>query len=381
MMNNEKGAPEFQTADNVSMPVFRSIAVSRSENDEVLSSLKFNTIGKESAADVFVGFEKLQVTQQEDIRSKLVCPERPFSLMRTHFELDPTKMNSAKDGKSKFLKIIEAIEKCLKDFREYDFSFFPDDDCMWKGKFLSGSSYCEMHVHIYTQSPNPVYIIEANRLEGDSKPFFAFYREFKSLMLNCPEERPSNTFFFEPLPSTKITPEKFLDGVNPIFVMSSEPFFESRLEAAKMLCDLAKHPDRGMLQLEECRKKCVGSLQKLVEDDFELVKQHAMCAFSEFVEVPGYPEEMLKSTALRVLLSYMHTESLPLYETIQARRECARVLSVLAKHNVAALRTSLDAGEVQLFCNSVSSLVDDKLKKIATPFCDRVSSAPLKSNK
>lgn len=372
-MHNDKGQPEFSASDSVpyanTFSVHRSIQIAPQHEEHLFTNPKSVFVGK---PDVSIEFEKLQVAT-EVVRSNLTCPERPFSLMRTHFELDPSKMNTAKDGKSKFVKIVEAINKCLNDFREYDFSFFSDDDCMWKGKFLSGSSYCEMHVHIYTQSPLPVYLIEANRVEGDSKPFFAFYREFKSLMLNTAEEKPANPFFFEPLPSTKITSEQFLNGVQPIFVMSSEPFFESRLEAAKMLCDLAKHPEHSMLQLEQCRKSSISCLEKLVDDQFELVKQFAMCALSEFIEVPGYPEDMLKSSVLRVLLDYVQTHQEPAYETIQARRECARVLSTLAKHNASALKSALDSSDLQVFCNGVDMIADEKLKKMAAVVRERVS--------
>ncbi len=145
-------------------------------------------------------------------------------------------------------------------------------------------------MHIYTQSPaSSVYIVEANRIEGDSKPFFNFYREFKSLILNVADSKPVNNFYFEPLSSSKISPEQFMGGVKPIFNMAAEPFFESRLEAAKMLCDLALHPDRSLLQLPECREQCISALEGLIKDDFEYVRQHSMCALSAFVDIPGYP--------------------------------------------------------------------------------------------
>ncbi len=82
---------------------------------------------------------------------------------------------------------------------------------------------------------------------------------------------------------------------------------------------------------------------------------------------------MLKSSVLRVLLDYVHTHQEPAYETIQARRECARVLSTLAKHNASALKSALDSSDLQVFCNRVDSIADEKLKKMAAVVRERVS--------
>jgi len=282
-------------------------------------------------------------------------------------------MSAPKDGKSKLEKIVGALNTCLNDFSEYDFTFI---DLMWKGKYLQGSSHCEIHVNIYSQSENPtVYIIEANRVEGDAKPFFNFYREFKALILNKSDDsKPQANFFFQPLPSNKVTAEQFLSGVQPIFNMADEPFFESRLEAAKMLCDLALHPERSLLQLPECRSGCLRSLEKLVAEDeqFDYVKQHAMCAFSSLVEVPGYSETMCKSKSLSCLLAQIENPREPAYETIQSRRECARTMAALAKHDAATVVQTLVREDSPVFqcLSKVDGLADARLRAQATRMRD-----------
>jgi len=228
---------------------------------------------------------------------------------------------------------------------------------MWKGKFLQGSSHCEIHIHIYTELPLTSYIIEANRVKGDSKPFFAFYKDFKSMFTEVPDNKPVNSFYFQPLPSTKTTDEQFLGGIKPIFVMASEPYFESRLESAKMLCDLSQHPQRALIQLPECKSQCIASLEKLVSDDFDYVRQHAMCAFAMFVEVPGYQELMVKSSAMCVLFNHIDNPQEPAYETIQSRRECSRILAALTKYDAASVMLNLQK-------HGGSRIVEDWLARV-----------------
>jgi len=384
-MSNEKGVPEFYsdsvTSDDIAhtsadtLAKFRSISL-KHENlvEHNNKSINFGKGDLSIESNLFTKsrnsvFDNL--TKNSNVNT---CPERPYTLMRTHFELDSAKMGVSKDGKSKFEKIVETMNICLTDFSEYDFTFFPPGDCMWKGKFLQGSSHCEIHVHIYSNSPSPVYIIEANRVEGDSKPFFNFYREFKSLMLNVADEKPVNNFFFDPLPSCTITKEQFLGGIKPIFIMAKESFYESRLEGVKMLCDLAAHPEKPLLQLPECREKVLECLETLVTDNFDHVRQHTMCAFALFVEVPGYAEAMAVSKSLAVLLNYIENPQQPAYETIQARRECARVLAFLAKNNAAAALSNLRANAaLDEFFARVDGLQDQKLKNQAVLLRDRLN--------
>jgi hypothetical protein len=379
-MSNEKGVPEFLSADNIadvrsldSLAKFRSISLrTETEDNHAIQNVSYSKGGDSSGyATMNTAYPKsLDTIFQLSPPDSSSCPERPYCLMRTHFELDSMKMNPSKDGKSKFDKIMEAIDTCLNEFSEYDFTF---DDCMWKGKYLQGSSHCEIHVHIYTQSPPSLtYIIEANRVEGDSKPFFNFYREFKALILNTPDVKPVNNFYFEPLSSSKISPDQFLGGVKPIFIMSAEPFFESRLEAAKMLCDLALHPDRSLLQLPDCREQCLVALEKLVTDDFEYVRQHAMCALSAFVDIPGYPELMVRSNVVSVMLAQIENPREPSYETIQCRRECSRVLASLVKYDVSAvMATLLRCGAAVEEClQKVEDIRDKRLKYQAAKMRD-----------
>jgi len=387
-MSYEKGVPEFNSADSIpyastdiSKSIFRSIDVARSETHDVFAARESN-YGK-FGGSMFVSelvnpFSK----NKEDYvfqssQSVVSCPERPFHLARTHFNLDSSKMSAPKAGRTKFDEIVELINVCLNNFSEYDFSYF-HSDAMWKGKYLQGSSCCEIHIHIYAagaEEPTS-FIVEANKVEGDSKPFMSFYRSFHSEIKGVSDNRPQSNLFFDRLPTSNLTPAAFMAGVMPIFNMVKEPFFEARLEASKMLCDLANHREQSLLQLVECRDQVIFSLEQLVDDIFDAVKQHAMCALAAFVQIPGYAESMVgKSNALRVLFTAVDNPTEPAYESIQSRRECARVLCALAKcdHNavVSALR-HVGTNISELNMQRVESIVDARLKMLANTLFDRL---------
>ncbi len=83
---------------------------------------------------------------------------------------------------------------------------------------------------------------------------------------------------------------------------------------------------------------------------------------------------MVQSSALSVFLSYVENPTEPAYETIQARRECARILAALAKHNVQALVNTLknNSMDIEVFAGKVDSISDVKLRNQATLLRDRL---------
>jgi hypothetical protein len=131
-----------------------------------------------------------------------------------------------------------------------------------------------------------------------------------------------------------------------------------------MLCDLALHPDRSLLQLPECREQCLNALEKLVTDDFEYVRQHAMCALSAFVDIPGYPEVMVRSNVVPVMLAQVENPREPSYETIASRRECSRVLAALVKYDTVTVMNTLEkSGTAVTEClQKVDGIQDKRLK-------------------
>lgn len=96
--------------------------------------------------------------------------------------------------------------------------------------------------------------------------------------------------------------EQFLAGIQTIFIMAQEHFYEPKLEAAKMLCELAKR-SRCYLELEECVTKCVSVLEHLMKDDFDEIRSLAILAFADFVELPVYQKMFCERNMLNTVLS------------------------------------------------------------------------------
>lgn len=134
-------------------------------------------------------------------------------------------------------------------------------------------------------------------------------------------------------PTNLVTEEQFLKGIRPIYSMATDGLFEPRLEASKMLCDLALK-EKKFLENKECFELCMKSLEKLLNDDFEDVKQFAVMAFALFAEIPFY-QERLSSFVLDGLIQLINNcpRELPAYYSAQMRRKSAQGLSFLAKSN------------------------------------------------
>jgi len=243
-----------------------------------------------------------------------------------------------------------------------------------KGKYIRGSSFCEIYLHLYAEyAPSKDILVEANRVKGDSKPFFMFYREFKNMMTHVTDEKAGNDISFAPLSSSGISEEQFLHGILPIFNMCQEVFYEARFEGAKMLCDLAEH-DPHYLQLNQCKANVVSCLAKLLDDDFECVRQHAIIAFSKFTEIRSYAEAMIKSSAFPIVFSLVDNAPEPAYESIQIRRECALAFANLCSIDTSSVITALSAlgSKLEDWKQTVAHITDARIHKQAIRALDHL---------
>lgn len=300
--------------------------------------------------------------------NSMLCPVKPMVLCKTHFTIESSTLHelcdsSLLDKRSKFDKIVRMIDAYLAYFCFYDFTFaaqasFPP---MWQGKYIQGSQSCELDIHIYSddgQEEN--YIIEANRVKGDAKPFHSFYKEFLSLVLNLSEEVCHNQFEASPLPVARLTESQFQQAVSPIFKMTMSPYFDARLEASKMLCDLIMH-NHEHLQVKDFVTTCLAHLEVLLVDYFDDVRQHAIVAFASLVNIPCYQAEMVRSTALPLIFSMIENVVEARFDSIQVRRESASVLAALSRYDPQGVVDNIEGGGmmVQEWANRVEQLKCD----------------------
>jgi hypothetical protein len=145
-----------------------------------------------------------------------------------------------------------------------------------------------------------------------------------------------------PVPMTK---ELFLKGLEPMLKMSTSCNLETRLEAAKMLCDLAESSDKSFVLLSECQDLVYQTLEFLLnaspadslfeeEIEFDDVKQLAIMAFGMFAEIDVYQECFLHLKNFNQIIQLINNSprEIPSYATIQMRRQAAKGFGLLVKN-------------------------------------------------
>jgi hypothetical protein len=152
-----------------------------------------------------------------------------------------------------------------------------------------------------------------------------------------------NLFNCGALSCTPISDEEFSRGVQPIFNMCGSKIYEARLEGSKMLCDLFQQGP-SQLQLPPVARACIESVEKLLCDGFDDIKQHSVMAASLLSEIYCFKSELIRSEVLmKVVVNMVVENSAPhvSYETISTRRECAKILITLALSDAQGVMDSI----------------------------------------
>mmetsp|Transcript_23830 Transcript_23830/g.32644 ORF Transcript_23830/g.32644 Transcript_23830/m.32644 type:complete len:411 (-) Transcript_23830:1583-2815(-) len=266
-------------------------------------------------------------------------PQRPQMLMRSHFEVE----SAAFHGNAYELVVFIQI-KLLPEFEAIAFADFNAEVGVWHGKHIRGAVCCYFDIFVYSDRRSDKFIIEGVKTKGDPKPFVYFFKDFKRKFIPSIETaKPQILCNFGSLSCSPITDDEYYQGLQPIFRMAQATNYEARLEAAKMLCDLFQQ-NQSQLQLPEVMQACVQSLEGLVQDNFPDIKQHAIMAMSILSDLQCYKSDLITSSSLAVVVSLVTENPEPnlSYETIQIRRECAKILITLAQFNAAGVVESIN---------------------------------------
>lgn len=316
--------------------------------------------------------KRYDVIKSEKLKGNSECRiqnQRPHILMRTHFEI----------SKESFpFSIVDHIEtNILPKFDSIDFSadFYCSDDGLganvWHGKYIYGAICSSFDLFVYEE--RNTYIIEVNKTRGDSKPFVQFFSQLKALFIPLKEVTAQPSLCnFGSLSCRPISDEDFSKGLQPVFRMAKAPNYEARLESAKMLCDLFQHK-QSQLQNDDIRKACIECIELLIHDVFPDVQEFAVMAMSLMAEVDhSYKMDLMHSSALLVIVKMVvdspKSPSLN-YETIQTRRECAKILVTLAAENNYHMlkeniiqQAGMDATFLQNWMSQVHTIEDYRLR-------------------
>ena len=281
--------------------------------------------------------------QVENQSQKITVPEKPFYL-----------------GPSQFIttlcltELVSRIDQQLAMFFEASYNFFPDH-CRWEIVTLSGSSRSKFEICIF-QEDLKSFLVEGNRLSGESAPFHNFYDKVKCSLTNSEPQQRARPI---PLPAAEQIPmEEAVSAMKPILSMAISLHLDARVEAVKMICDLSVQMD---LQSSLCAAGAIEILMELITVDYGCCNQFAMCALANLSSSRSCQEILLKggSQFLQVLFG-MITDG-P-YHTAEMRRECARTLANLCRNHSKKIISTVGMDGVSSWISSVDSLKDERLK-------------------
>jgi hypothetical protein len=347
------------------------------------------------------------------IRVHDLCTPRPSTLVKTHFKIviNPiiTSLAQKKEEAIHLLqRIQESVHSCTSEF---DFSLISTKPLEWKGKYVRGNKSCFVSIFVYRDfgcdddhiqevdvsvtpqrppysSCGATFIIEVVRTKGDSKSFFDFYREFKQAMTGVDELLCSVETEYSmklPLPlSLKIgempinhakpsvmtvTVEKILKSTNCLNKMAMEPYFESRLEAARMLYDLSLK-DPMTLSDSNVVQAVMTILEELLanrDSYFPEVVEQTIVACGSFCEFPCYRRTILQNEdCFLVILRLVGNPGKNEYffDTAQVRRESARIIAMLCCSDVSAFVTQLQNCQVswKKWLASLNQIKDTRMR-------------------
>jgi hypothetical protein len=132
--------------------------------------------------------------------------------------------------------------------------------------------------------------------------------------------------------------------------MITDSFYEIRLEAAKMLCDLIPQTtnNKSVLQLPECIEFVTKAIEGGLKDDFQEIQQFTVIAFALFASMENYRSAFLQSKVILhqiIPLIRNVSEKSHFYSCAQMRRQAAHGLLLIAR----GLSESNNNGQKKIF--------------------------------
>lgn len=257
-------------------------------------------------------------------------------------------------------EIVSIIQERLNKVFEVSYEFVPNP-CQWTCFFLRGSTRCKFELNVYKASATE-FLIEGNRLSGDSASFRTIYQEVKAGFSatsagyngEMTVEGPSLLSPSFVSASSPLSDKDSQDAIQLILSLADCPLIESKIQAAQMLCDLSLQED---MHQALCESGCVAVLLDLVKEDCAICPQHAMCALANLSSSHYCQEKMLTGKALGHLFAMSVDGS---FDTLEMRRESARTLANLCTKYASKVRSCSD--NVSSWIDSVEGIRDDRLR-------------------
>jgi len=286
-------------------------------------------------------------TSNSSNRGQLNAPPQPFYVSpSTHFV---TNLNIG-DTKAQ-------VEVGLSGVPGVAFEFF-SAKCRWEGVYLVGSSRCKFEFNLYKRSSGGL-IVAGNRLSGDSFAFASVYKAVHHLFDSKVELATPQLL---PIPTSDFDLESHVvdESIDAVLAMASSGIGEAQVGASQIFCDLFTRND--VTHLISKYSECVSALVSLAQVSFEACDQHAICALANLSSSRSCQEVLIRDQAF--LHSLLHLCRDGSFDTIEMRRECARLLANLSSGEEGARQVVASAGpgHVSTWLGSVQDLKDERLR-------------------
>lgn len=359
---------------------------------EDLSALKRGEIGKPSlsrkleidivASPPSFAEATAKPSFADDMKTAATAPATPFLLMDTHFFCNVVDLNSVVN------RVEEELNNIPEVAREFD-----NTKCSWSTICADtvGSARCHMNVHIYKAKKNlnrMPFIVECNRMQGDHAVFrriFGLLAEAlsddvnvspTSVMENTPDllRHGSSIGYDSPVDfdgvsaadEEEVSSTTIAEAVNTVTSMAYEPRQESRLLAARLLCDFTASE---MLSCDTslCSSlSVIQALLKLAQGNPELHRENEVryCAFLALSNLSrgsvSTKTALINAGAVPVIIAAIDNGT---YQDAHIRRECASMLSNLSTGNMAKKVVSvLGYNKVNSLFPVIDGLTDERMK-------------------
>jgi hypothetical protein len=355
-----------------------------SEND-----LKFRAV---SAACLVSEFHHAPLHTMDAFPSKAITasnnniyvPFVPSKLSKWHFRCS----TSMECTISAISKILASSTAC----KDYDCSY-QQEEHMWKCKKLTAASVSEITVSLFRDLSSKDQIVEVKPIRGEGfRPCLeGLFEALQAGVTNCAAPvakkgrlaRCAPTLHRACSSSGATSDDDFLSGIAPILTMGMSCFLEPRLEAAKMLCDLAASATTSdercrLIALPGCVEQCTTVLRSLLLDEEDGdVRQLSLVALAAFLRIgiPCYAKAMSVangSSTIMELLATLAMSDCPVkelsYDCAQTRRLAAECLVLLSQSQPQAVNKTL--GELGFLTAAawqahVGCLRDDRTRQFA----------------
>jgi hypothetical protein len=138
--------------------------------------------------------------------------------------------------------------------------------------------------------------------------------------------------------------------------MASAPDHQSKLEAARILSDMAEDT---MMRQPMAAAGCITTLAQLLSTKKPIILEQAVLTLAQLSECRVCAEAIVQENILPKLMSLTRNGS---YATAKMRRESARIIANLADQFASEMVTAIGKEAVQHWMRSIPDLQDRRLK-------------------